>query len=198
MSTDLRSIAAIPLLGLALTAPLAALDDSLPARAPTLRTAPAGSVVPDAYHAALTRMAGTWDVRIATWENAGANPVRGEAEADITLTLGERFLEETLSGRLHGIDFQAHGLIGYNDVTHRVETVWVDNRSNAMNRLTGSVTLPGDEFRLKGSGVVAGARRAVDLHQDIRIISADEFAVTLYSHRDGKDVKIMERVYSRK
>lgn len=198
MNTMRRTISAIPVLGIALTLPVAGQTYAAREHRPLDRSPMADPTTPEAYHAALTRMSGTWDVRITEWTGPRASPVRGQAEADIALAVGERFLEETLSGHLGGAPFLARGLTGYDDIAGRVESVWLDSRVDAMTTLHGSLTLPGDEFRLDGAGVDPTTGAHADLRQNVRILSPDEFVVTLYTHRDGHDVKTMERIYSRK
>jgi len=184
--------------GLVLAAPLAAQktpDRAMGAAAESLPPEDWGT--PGAYHHALARIAGTWDVKI-TEEQPGETAREFYAEAVIQPTMGERYVEETLSGGPRDRLYRAHGVTGFNTLSGRVERVWFDNRTTEMRSFSGKMTLPGDEFILHGKTVDPMTRRPDDARTVLKILSDDEFVVTDFVTHDGHERRVEERVYTRK
>lgn len=154
--------------------------------------------VPGAYHHALARMAGTWDVKVTF--QTGSVPAARElhAEAVIQQTMGELYLEENLSGGPREHPYRAHGVTGFNRVSGRVESVWFDNASTALQSYSGEMTLPGDKFVMRGKTTDPTTKQTVDTRCDVKILSEDEFVVTDYQVVGGQNRKVMERLYTRK
>jgi len=159
---------------------------------------PADWSAPNAYHKALARMLGSWDVSVDTWSAPGAKPERSHAEAIITSMMGGRYVEEALSGTRGGRSFEAHGVRGFNNLSGEVESVWFDNRSTSVERSAGRLTLPGDAFTLHGTSIDPSTHKPFETRTEVRFLSVDEFVVKDFAVRNGHDVKVMERVYSRK
>lgn len=152
---------------------------------------------PGAYYHALARMVGTWDVRISRWDPSGRKVEVFDAQAVIQPTLNEHYVEENLAAMGADHPYKAHGVTGYNTDRGQVESLWFDTESTAVKSFTGALTLPGDEFMLRGAGLGPDAQ-SPDTRLTTRFLSDDEFVVIETRDVGGRAQKVVERLYSRK
>lgn len=151
-----------------------------------------------AYHRALTRMAGTWDVKIEIPALGSSAAREFDAEAVIQPTMDEYYVEENLSGGDRAHPYRAHGVMGYNEASGNVESVRFDNTGAGLRTSTGTLTLPGDEFVLEGNTTDPMTGRTIGVRTVVKILSNDEFVVTDHRMVDGRERQVMKRLYSRK
>lgn len=188
-----------------LAAGAAAQEEQPPAAGPQMSPEAAAEMAawqkasqPGPQHETLAAMAGEWDLELTMWFEPGAPPEKLTSTASRRMTFGGRFLEEEVSGEFMGESFLGHGVTGYDNVTGKWWSTWIDNHTTSLmvgegdwdeetNTLTVHFTSsdPLTGGKRKGKGVT-------------KVHSADHEVHEMWEERGGEMVKNMEIVYRRK
>ena len=87
---------------------------------------------PGPQHAALAKMAGTYDLKIRSWETPGAPPTEEAGTSTRTMVLGGRVMAEEMHSKMHGQAFTGHGMQGYDNVSGKYWATWNDSMSTGL------------------------------------------------------------------
>lgn len=153
---------------------------------------------PGPQHQALAAMAGDWDLDLTFWMEPGGEPAKTTATAHREMTFGGRFLEENVTGDMMGQPFHGRAVTGYDNVTGKWWSTWIDNHT------TGLMAGEGDwdqetntgTFHFTAADPVSGTKRQVK--GVTKIHSADHEVHEMWEERGGEMYKSMEIVYRRK
>ncbi|HEX6203905.1 MAG TPA: DUF1579 domain-containing protein [Thermoanaerobaculia bacterium] len=153
---------------------------------------------PGPQHQALAAMAGEWDLDLTFWMEPGGEPQKTTATASRQMTFGGRFLEENVTGDMMGETFLGRAVLGYDNVTGKWWSTWIDNHT------TGLMVGEGDwdpesnagTFHYTATDPVSGEKRQVK--GVTKIHSADHEVHEMWEERGGETFKSMEIVYRRK
>lgn len=152
---------------------------------------------PGETHRVLARSAGTWSAEVRMWMEPGAEPTVTRTTSVIEPVMGGRFLRETVEGEVFGQPFRGVSLIGFNNVSGKVQGVWYDNHSTALYLYEGSVAEDGTmELRSGHHDPVTGDW--IESKSVRRMEGDDRMIDTAWERRDGEMVKTMEIVYRRR
>jgi hypothetical protein len=150
-------------------------------------------------HDYFKQFVGEWDVKTTTWMTPGAEPAISQNASDATLILGRRFLMTRFSGSIFGQAFEGLQIDGYDNLTKKYLTFWIDNSSTGFYFLDGSrdtttgVLTETANWPDPMSGASVGVRGVTTWK------SADEYVYEMYmTPPGGKEFKSMENVMTRK
>jgi len=152
---------------------------------------------PGTAHERLTDRTGLWKLTTRTWSDPSEEPVVTETTAVREMVLGGRYLQEHVVGEIQGIPFEARGYLGYDNVTGRWWSTWMDTLSTAVVLTTGTRDPGADEIVLTGEyadPLTGETRRVRTIH---RFLDADTETFEWWEVRDGTQVKTMEILYQR-
>jgi len=151
-----------------------------------------------APHKGLARRVGTWKVQARFWMTPGSPPQMSDGTSEVSLIMDgryvmERFEMKTPDGPFHGL-----GIVGYDNIKKRYQSIWVDAMSTGIMTAEG----PGDldarsiEYTGQEPDPVSHAYkpyRSVErqLDDDTRRLE------TFETSPDGKEFKAMELFYTR-
>jgi hypothetical protein len=114
------------------------------------------------------------------------------------MTFGGRFLEEEVTGEFMGAPFLGRAVVGYDNVTGKWWSSWIDNQSTGVmvgegdrDEATNTLTMT-----FTATDPVSGEKRQVK--GVTRIHSADHEVHEMWEERGGERFKSMEIVYRRK
>lgn len=153
---------------------------------------------PTEKHKALASLVGSWDAHSKAFMQPGQPPMEGHGSAEAKLILGGRFLQEDYSNTFGKMPFQGHGLTGYDLVKQKYVNVWVDNLGSWVTQSEGSFDASGKVLTLVGQMFDPKSGKNVTSKTVTRIESPDRHVFEIYDLVDGKEVKAMEVVYTRK
>jgi Protein of unknown function (DUF1579) len=127
---------------------------------------------------------------------AGMEPFSGTAK--ISVVLGGRFLLEESTDEVMGNKIEGLRLYGYNNAAKQYEMARMYTMSTAITMMTGASTDGGKTINFVGT-TDNTAKGGAPLHAAFRVISDDEFVVTLSTiGDDGKDAPFQSTNYTRK
>ncbi len=199
-----RRIAPWALMAVALAAPLAGEADhqAQPATAApsqeeqAMMAAMTKAMTPGPEHAGLAAMAGSWEFSGSFWTAPDQPPIASTGAAERTMILGGRVMVERVTSEFMGAPFEGMGMTGYDNVSGKYWSTWIDNMNTGVMTATGSCENNSCEYTSTASDPMTGQTatgRMISAHE------ADREVHAMYlKGPDGKDWKSMELVYARK
>ncbi len=155
---------------------------------------------PGEQHKRLDVMVGTWEGTVKFWMDSNQPPMESTGRATREWTLDGMFLIEHVDGETPGMPpFKGLGLVGYNTIENRYESVWVENMSTYIAFMTGSYDAAKKTLTFQGdmidpmTGKRAKQRHTLDLSDPNK-----EVAVGYGVGPDGKEFKNFEGTFTRK
>lgn len=131
------------------------------------------AATPGEQHAALAEDAGTWKTTTKSWwQDPQGEPEVSTGTAEMEMILGGRVLVERQSGTHMGRPFTGHSMVGYDNVTGRYWSTWVDTHSTALYTSTGRYDAEED---------------AIVWHMDYTDPMGNEHNAKMITRRDGDD-----------
>jgi hypothetical protein len=197
-----RTILKAALSTLALAAALPALaQDAMPEMTPeqkAMMEAFVAAGTPGDPHAALARMAGTYDMTIRSWEAPGAPPTVEQGTATRTMILGGRVMVEDAQSTMHGQPFTGQGLHGYDNVSGKHWATWTDTMSTGLMVSTGSCDAAGT-CTFTGTWNDPVTKGPVTARMTSRWTAPDTEVFEMFAPGpDGKEMQMMEITYRKR
>ncbi len=161
------------------------------------------SMMPGKEHARLAKAVGTWDGALKMWMMPGAPASESTCVSEFKSILGGRYIECITTGMMdmggQKMPFEGRGLYGFNNVTKKYESTWIDNMGTGFMNATGSVSEDGAVMNWTATCAdpMTGqmmTMREVDTHKDANSSVLEMFG----PGPDGKEFRMMEITYSRK
>lgn len=150
-----------------------------------------------AEHKSLEQFAGEWTCKMAFWMDANSPPMEGEGESDNEMVLGGRVLMQEFEGTspmgtMHGV-----GQTGYDNVTKRWWSTWMDDMSTGIMMMYGD---PKDNgMTMSGECTDCTTGKPMKMRTTLTIQSPDQHTFAMYTTKAGeKEFKSGEIVYTRK
>lgn len=153
---------------------------------------------PGATHAALAKMAGTYDLSIRSWNAPGAPPTVEKGTATRTMALGGRVMVEDVTSQMYGQPFTGHGMHGYDNVTGKHWSTWNDSMSTGVMLSEGDCTADG-ACTFSGSWNDPVTRKKITSRMTTRWTSPTVELFEMFAPGpDGKEMKMMEITYTKR
>lgn len=156
------------------------------------------AATPGEEHAHLAEMAGDWNLTVKMWEAPGAEPTVSEATASSELIMGGRYLRETVNGNMMGMPFVGESLTGYDNVTGKYWSTWIDNMSTGMMSSRGSWDEEAGGLVMKGEYADPMTGEMSKSKSIGKKVSDDEWVFEMWGEGpEGEMMKMMEITYER-
>jgi len=153
---------------------------------------------PGAPHKALAGMTGTYEAKIKSWNEAGKPPTEETGTATRSMALDGRVLVEEFKGSMMGMPFTGHGMHGYDNVTGKHWSTWMDSMSTGLMVSEGTCDAK-NACTYKGTWNDAVKKAPVTSRMTSRWTSPTVEVFEMYGPgRDGKEMKMMEITYTKK
>lgn len=156
---------------------------------------------PGPEHAAMAKMAGTWDAAVKMFESADKFE-ESKGTMVYTSVHGGRYIQMEYKGEMMGGPFTGSGLWGYDNSTKKYVSTWSDNWSTGIMMLTGTYDAAAKTYNSVGEMSMAmpdGSLMKMKHREVIKVISDDKHVMEMYgAGPDGKEMKHLEITYTRK
>lgn len=154
----------------------------------------AGKVSPQ--HALLKKLAGNWKVDAKLWMDPKNDPETSKGRAYAKPLYGGRYLAQTYKGSFMGQPFEGQGTMGYDNLSGKYFSTWIDSMSTMLMKSEGTAT--GDNTIVLASAMTCpGTREHLEGEELITILDNDHYRYEVFHNRDGQRTKAMEINYSR-
>lgn len=153
---------------------------------------------PGDAHKALDHMIGTWDAKVTLWEAPGAQPHVSTATGESHWILGNRYVQENVTGTFMGMPFQGIGISGYDNAKKQYFNTWFDNFGTGVMTSVGAMP-DAKTFTFKTSATDPMTGKDMPGESRVTITDADHHTMESYGPGpDGKMFKMMQIDYTRK
>jgi hypothetical protein len=153
---------------------------------------------PSLHHEYLMPLVGNWVTHSKFWHDPQKPPVESPGKAKIEWALGGRYLMSHYDGQVMGKPFKGLGVCGYNNFTQQYQNFWIDTMGTAMYTSKGSYDATTKVLQLQGTmdDPIVGA--SLPMKEVLRIESYLKHSLEMYGVLpEGKEIKVMEIVYTR-
>lgn len=152
---------------------------------------------PGPQHAALAKAAGTYSMKIKSWPAPGAPAMDDSGTATRTMMLDGRILTEDVKSTMMGAPMTGHGMRGFDNVTGKYWSTWIDSMSTGMMISEGKCDA-NDNCTFIGTYNDAVKKAPVKSRMTSKWTSPTSQLFELYGPaKDGKEFKMMEIVYTK-
>jgi len=154
---------------------------------------------PGEPHKQFANLAGNWTTTTKEWMEPGKPPTESTGTAEMKTLLDGRFLYQEYHSQMMGLPFSGIGIDGYDNVTKKYVTAWIDSMGTGILFMEGTANADGKTITLKGSHPEPGggkmSHRAVWTIKDANNQTFEMYGT--HGH-GGKEMKFLEIVYTRK
>lgn len=129
-------------------------NDAKPAAAPEFKLPPGwtpedlmacmAAGTPGKMHERLAKEAGEWKGKNTMWMMPGSDPVTTDCKCTVTAMMDGRFVQTNMLGEMPGMGpYKGFGVAGYDNLTQKFVSLWLDNHSTSMMNGTGEISADG-------------------------------------------------------
>lgn len=155
------------------------------------------AATPDAEHARLIAMCGTWDVEMTFWLQPGRPGITTKGTSTITPLFDGLFVEEKIEGTLNGAAFTTLAWTGFNTATKQYEATRIASTNTIRIAETGAYDEKTNQFELKADYPFAGdtwhQRTVIERRSADTMIAASYLSFGKVPEWKGVEIKYTRR-----
>ena len=160
----------------------------------------AKAATPGPQHQMLAKMAGDWNATVK-YQMDPSQPWQEEhSTSTVTSLMDGRYSQEVTSGSMMGQPFSGMGITGYDNVTGKFISTWIDNMGTGMLSSTGTIDKSGKVINWVGSMSDPVTGKPTKERMVTTFADDDHHTFEMYGTPPGgkKEMKMMVIEYSRK
>ena len=156
------------------------------------------AATPGEPHKLFATLAGSWTTQTKEWMEPGKPPTESAGTAEMKMLLDGRFLYQEYNSHMMGQPFSGIGIDGYDNLTKKYVTAWIDTMGTGIFFMEGTASADGKTITLKGSHPEPGGGKMS--HRAVwKIIDTNNQTFDMYgTHHGQKEMKVLEITYTRK
>ncbi|UJP06293.1 MAG: DUF1579 domain-containing protein [Nitrosomonas sp.] len=153
---------------------------------------------PGEPHKLLASLTGSWTTQTKEWMHPQEPFMQSTGFAEITMLLDGRFLQQRITGSMHGKPFSAIWTVVYDNLLQRYISTWIDTMSTQIFTMEGTAGADGKTITFTGQHAEIGGGQMT--HRAIwKIVDGNLQEFVMYgAHHGGQEVKMLETIYVRK
>lgn len=153
---------------------------------------------PGEPHRLLASLAGNWTTTTKEWMDPQKQPTESTGSVEAKMILGERFLQQQISGTMHGRPHTGIWTVGYDNLLKRYVSSWIDSMSTQIFMMDGTASADGRTITFTGQHAEVGGGHMS--HRAVwKIVDGNNQEFVMYgAHHGAAEMKMMEVVYTRK
>lgn len=153
---------------------------------------------PGKPHQRLAALVGSWEAQTKFWMDPAAAPLEAPGTIEYRMVMGGRFLEEKVSSEFMGSPFKGLGLYGYDNVTGKLQAIWIDDMSTGIYSYSGSMNEAGDEMILSSRFQDPITGESKESRSVMRVFGDKLHYISYEKTEGGAERKMMEITATRK
>ncbi|HRP61705.1 MAG TPA: DUF1579 domain-containing protein [Phycisphaerales bacterium] len=159
------------------------------------------AATPGAMHQHLAKSIGVWHGKSTMWMAPDTEPMHSECISTVTAIMDGRFFKVEIEGDMPGMGaFSGMGIYGFDNVSQKFQSTWLDNMSTGMMIGTGELSSDSKTLSWNFTYNCPITKKPHVMREIERMTGAD--TKTLEMHMtdpiSGKEYKMMEIVFTRK
>ncbi|MBI2841379.1 MAG: DUF1579 domain-containing protein [Acidobacteria bacterium] len=153
---------------------------------------------PGAPHQGLLGMVGTWDTTVKFFMDP-ANPSESKGTSTYTSLLDGRYVQEVADGSAMGMPFHGLGIYGYDNLTKKYVSCWIDNMGTGLMTGTGSMSADGKMLTWMSTSSDPMSGKEQSYRSTMLQATADQYVFEMFGPGpEGKEAKMMSITYNRR
>lgn len=153
---------------------------------------------PGEPHKLFASLAGNWITKTKEWVNSQEPAIESTGSADLKLLLGGRFLQQEITGSMHGKPYSGIWTIAYDNLLKQYVSTWIDTMSTQIFMMSGTASEDGRVIIFTGQHAeVGGGYMSHRANWKIIDNNTQEFIMYGVFH-GGEEMKMLEVIYTRK
>lgn len=156
---------------------------------------------PGEQHAFLAEGAGVWYGKANMWMGPGSEPVSSDITTTITVVMDGRYVACETEGDMPGMGpFVGHGVYGFDNVSQKFVSSWIDNHSTGLMHGTGERSADGKTMTWKYTYNCPITKKPTVMREVERTTGPDSKTLEMFTidPKSGKEYKMMEIAYTRR
>jgi hypothetical protein len=144
-------------------------------------------------------MAGDWTFTSKMWMAPNQPPAESSGTMHAEMILGGRYVQAVWSGNFMGMPFEGRATEGYDNMTKKYVSTWVDNMGTGILYSTGTCDDKHMKCSTKGDMVDPMTGKNSYMRSEVTWMDDNTFKNEMYGPGpDGKEFKWMEMTVKRK
>lgn len=153
---------------------------------------------PGEPHKLFADIAGSYTTHTKEWMEPGKPPMESDGTSESKMLLDGRFLYQEYHAQMMGQAFHGIGIDGYDNLTKKYVTAWIDSMGTGIFFMEGTASVDGKTITLRGSHPEPGG--GTMHHRAVwKIMDNNNQTFEMYGAPHGqKETKLLEIQYTRK
>jgi len=154
---------------------------------------------PGDAHKVLGDKVGRWNLKVRMFMAADGAPMESTGTSEMKWIMDGRYLSDDTTGSANGMPFAGHGITGFDNLTKRYTSVWVDNMGTGVLRSEGTYDAATHTFTYSSQQPDFAAGTYTEVRTIDKKIDADHWVMQVFSPdpASGKEYMSMEIAYAR-
>lgn len=150
------------------------------------------AVKPGEYHEILSNYEGDWRVAVTLWSSPNSEPMTTTMKSKSQMTMDRRYLESALQGQVNDQNFEGKAITGFDNVTKKMFSIWMDNMSTGVQYTSGNFDLEKMRAELLGETMDPVTRKKMIIREVIFFKDNEQLHETYTTPPGGQEFKSME------
>ena len=153
---------------------------------------------PGEWHKKLEPLVGSFTFKAKMWMDPSQPPTESEGTCETKWVMGNRYVRQEVKGNFGGMEFNGVGVMGYDNLKKKYVSAWIDNMGTGISTGTGELDKTRKVFTFTGEDIDPLSGKLVK-GRDVTTLNDDgTYKTEFYKLTDGKEVKVMEIVSTKK
>ena len=160
----------------------------------------AKAATPGPQHAMFAKMAGEWSCTVKFQMDPSQPWQESQSTATITTLMDGRYIQEVDSGQMMGAPFSGMGLYGFDNVSGKYVSTWIDNMGTGIMTSVGTADASGKVINWNATMNDPVTGKASKSRMITTIVDNDHHTFEMFGvpHGGKKETKMMTIDYVRK
>jgi hypothetical protein len=159
------------------------------------------AATPGKMHERLAKGVGVWEGKTKMWMMPGAEPTTSECTSTVTPLMDGRYTKCEIKGEMPGMGpFEGFGIYGFDNVSQKFVSSWVDNQGTGMMNGTGVLSDDGKVLSWKCTYNCPITKKSAVIRQIETTTSPTTMTLEMYGAepKSGKEFKMMQIEFTKK
>jgi hypothetical protein len=159
------------------------------------------AATPGKEHKDMAKEAGVWTGKNTIWMPGSDEPMKSESTTKVTPIMDGRYLKVEVEGEMPGMGpFHGFGINGFDNVTRKYVSTWLDSMSTGIMYGTGEMSDGGKTLTWKYEYNCPIAKKQVTMRQVEKTTGPDTKTIEMFGPdpKTGKEFKMMSVELTRK
>lgn len=150
---------------------------------------------PNENHERLSAMVGHWDALVKRWNPGMPQVMESKGTCSNEWILNDHFLLTKYKGDFMGMPFEGAGITGYDNISKRYFSIWLDNMSTGPKTEYGQYDESSKTYNYTGT-FESPLGKTIKSKSTTTVVGKDEHVFTMYQGEKELE-KVMEITYKR-